>query len=93
MGPKYFQNKARREWWSIHIEAWQRGSVSQAEYYRQFDLTRRNSRDDSNILPARKLHASSRHIRWNCAAESRFSATAPTNHSLTWIPCCELLRV
>jgi hypothetical protein len=42
--PKYFQNKARRERWSIHIEAWQRGGVSQAEYYRQFDLRRRNSR-------------------------------------------------
>ena len=36
MGPKHFQNKARREWWSIHIEAWQRSGVSQAEYCRQF---------------------------------------------------------
>lgn len=35
MGPKHFQNKARREWWSIHIEAWQRSGVSQAEYCRQ----------------------------------------------------------
>ena len=34
MGP-HFQNKARREWWSIHIEAWQRSGVSQAEYCRQ----------------------------------------------------------
>ena len=23
MVPKHFQNKARREWWSIHLEAWQ----------------------------------------------------------------------
>src|SRR5450631_4899168 len=36
VGPKHFQNKARREWWSIHIEAWQRSGVSQAEYCRQF---------------------------------------------------------
>ena len=36
MGPKHFKNKARREWWSIHIEAWQRSGVSQAEYCRQF---------------------------------------------------------
>ena len=35
MGPKHFQNKARREWWSIHVEAWQRSGVSQAEYCRQ----------------------------------------------------------
>jgi transposase-like protein len=35
VGPKHFQNKARREWWSIHIEAWQRSGVSQAEYCRQ----------------------------------------------------------
>jgi transposase-like protein len=36
VGPKHFKNKARREWWSIHIEAWQRSGVSQAEYCRQF---------------------------------------------------------
>ena len=36
MGPKHFQNKARCEWWSIYIEAWQRSGVSQAEYCRQF---------------------------------------------------------
>ena len=35
MGPKHFKNKARREWWSIHIEAWRRSGVSQAEYCRQ----------------------------------------------------------
>jgi transposase-like protein len=35
VGPKHFQNKARRERWSIHIEAWQRSGVSQAEYCRQ----------------------------------------------------------
>ena len=35
MGPKHFQNKARREWWSIHVEAWRRSGVSQAEYCRQ----------------------------------------------------------
>jgi hypothetical protein len=32
VGPKHFQNKARREWWSIHIEAWQRGGVSRRAY-------------------------------------------------------------
>ncbi|WP_445819682.1 IS66 family insertion sequence element accessory protein TnpA [Bradyrhizobium sp. ISRA442] len=35
MGPKHFQNKARREWWSIHIEAWQRSGLSQRAYCRR----------------------------------------------------------
>lgn len=39
MGPKHFQNKARREWWSIHIEAWQRSGLSQRRYCRMHRLT------------------------------------------------------
>ena len=39
MGPKHFQNKARREWWSIHIEAWQRSGLSQRHYCRMNRLT------------------------------------------------------
>ena len=35
VGSKHFQNKARHECWSIHIEAQQRSGVSQAEYCRQ----------------------------------------------------------
>ncbi|WGR70313.1 MULTISPECIES: transposase [unclassified Bradyrhizobium] len=38
MGPKHFQNKARREWWSIHIEAWQRSGLSQRAYCRRHRL-------------------------------------------------------
>ena len=38
MGPKHFQNKARRDWWSIHIEAWQRSGVSRKAYCRQHRL-------------------------------------------------------
>jgi transposase-like protein len=38
VGPKHFQNKARREWWSIHIEAWQRSGVSRKAYCRQHRL-------------------------------------------------------
>ena len=30
MGPKHFPNEARREWWSIRIEAWQRSRVSRS---------------------------------------------------------------
>ncbi len=39
MGPKHFQNKARREWWSIHVEAWQRNGLSQRRYCRMHRLT------------------------------------------------------
>jgi Transposase len=39
VGPKHFQNKARREWWSIHIEAWQRSGLSQRRYCRIHRLT------------------------------------------------------
>jgi hypothetical protein len=39
VGPKHFQNKARREWWSIHIEAWQRSGLSQRRYCRMHRLT------------------------------------------------------
>jgi hypothetical protein len=39
VGPKHFQNKARREWWSIHVEAWQRSGPSQRRYCAQHRLT------------------------------------------------------
>jgi transposase-like protein len=33
--PKHFENRARREWWAIHIEAWRRSGLSQSRYCRQ----------------------------------------------------------
>jgi len=39
VGPKHFQNTARREWWSIHIEAWQRSGLSQHRYCKIHHLT------------------------------------------------------
>lgn len=39
MGSKHFENRARREWWSIHIEAWQRSGLSQRAYCRRHRLT------------------------------------------------------
>jgi transposase-like protein len=38
VGPKHFQNKVRRGWWAIHIEAWQRSGVSRAVYCLQQGL-------------------------------------------------------
>lgn len=39
MGSKHFENRARREWWLIHIEAWRRSGLSQRHYCRRHRLT------------------------------------------------------
>jgi hypothetical protein len=36
---KHFENPARREWWSVHIDAWQRSGLSQRRYCRLHRLT------------------------------------------------------
>jgi len=36
---KHFENAARREWWAVHIEAWQRSGLSQRRYCRTHRLT------------------------------------------------------
>ena len=38
MGRKHFQDKARREWWSLHIEAWCRSELGIRKYCRQHRL-------------------------------------------------------
>lgn len=38
MRAKHFQNKARREWWSLHIEAWRRSELGIRKYCRQHRL-------------------------------------------------------
>lgn len=39
MGPKHFENKARREWWSLHIEAWRRSGLGIRKYCQHQRLT------------------------------------------------------
>ncbi|MGJ4951477.1 IS66 family insertion sequence element accessory protein TnpA [Bradyrhizobium sp. HKCCYLS20291] len=39
MGPKHFENKARREWWSLHAEAWRRSGLGIRKYCQQHRLT------------------------------------------------------
>ncbi|WP_316186351.1 MULTISPECIES: IS66 family insertion sequence element accessory protein TnpA [unclassified Bradyrhizobium] len=39
MGPKHFENKARREWWSLHIETWRRSRLGIRRYCQQQCLT------------------------------------------------------
>jgi hypothetical protein len=35
---KHFENTARRTWWSVHVDAWQRSGLSQRRYCRQHRL-------------------------------------------------------
>lgn len=38
-GRSHFDNPARRKWWSVHVEAWQRSSLSRKKYCRVNKLT------------------------------------------------------
>ena len=38
-GCSHFDNPARREWWSVHVEAWQRSGLSRRKYCRVHKLT------------------------------------------------------
>lgn len=38
MNLKHFQNKARRSFWSVHIQAWQQSGLTRTEYCRQHRL-------------------------------------------------------
>lgn len=56
MAARRTENKARREWWLLHIEAWQRSGVSQRRYCRTHRLGENNFRKwlhrlvDANLL-------------------------------------------
>ncbi|MET4177266.1 transposase-like protein [Bradyrhizobium sp. LA6.1] len=38
VGRKQYENRARRTWWSVHIEAWQKSGLSRRSYCRQHRL-------------------------------------------------------
>lgn len=38
-GRSHFDNPARREWWSVHVEAWRRSGLSRRKYCRVHKLT------------------------------------------------------
>jgi len=40
VGSKHFQNKARRSYWSVHIQAWRQSGLTRTEYCRQHRLTK-----------------------------------------------------
>ena len=39
MALKHFENKARRQWWSVHVEAWRPSGLSRSKYCRARRLT------------------------------------------------------
>jgi hypothetical protein len=39
VGSKHFQNKARGEWWSLHIETWRRSGLGIRKYCQQQRVT------------------------------------------------------
>ena len=38
VGRKQYENRARRTWWSVHIEAWRKSGLSRRSYCRQHRL-------------------------------------------------------
>lgn len=40
MASKHFENKARRSYWAVHIEAWRRSGVTRTEYCRRHRLNK-----------------------------------------------------
>ncbi|MGO9674070.1 MAG: IS66 family insertion sequence element accessory protein TnpA [Methylocella sp.] len=57
MASKHFENKARRAWWSVHIEAWRRSGLSLAKYCVQHGLDPRTfGRWIGAIGTAKSLH-------------------------------------
>lgn len=38
VGRKQYENRARRTWWSVHVEAWRRSGLSRRSYCRQHRL-------------------------------------------------------
>ncbi|MET3973705.1 transposase, partial [Bradyrhizobium sp. S3.9.1] len=50
VGLKHFENKARREWWSIHVEAWRKSGLGIRKYCRQHRLSENTFRRWLNVL-------------------------------------------
>ncbi len=50
MGSKHFENRARRQWWSVHVEARQRSGLSRRRYCRTHRLSEDVFRRWLNVL-------------------------------------------
>lgn len=55
MASRHFDNPARREWWSLHVEAWQRSGLSQRKYCNVHGLTEKTFARWLNVLTDAKM--------------------------------------
>jgi transposase-like protein len=62
-----YENKAWREWWSVHIEAWQRSGLSQRKYCARHRLTTKTFARWVKVL----TDAAARRIQAELASEER----------------------
>jgi transposase-like protein len=64
VGSKHFENKAKREWWSLHIEAWRRSGLGIRRYCCQHRLGENAFRRWLNVLTdAKALQAKAELLR------------------------------
>jgi hypothetical protein len=40
VGTKYFENKGRQAWWSVHVDAWRRSGINRTKYCRLHALNK-----------------------------------------------------
>jgi len=52
---RYYDNRGKREWWSVHVEAWQRSGLSQVKYCTVHGLERGTFARWLNVLTDAKM--------------------------------------
>ncbi|WP_417281796.1 IS66 family insertion sequence element accessory protein TnpA [Bradyrhizobium oligotrophicum] len=67
---KHFENKARREWWSLHIETWRRSGLGIRRYCQQQRLTENTLRRWLKRLAGNETALKLENYRRNCAASA-----------------------
>ena len=55
MASRYYDNRGKREWWSVHVEAWQRSGLSQVKYCNVHGLERGTFARWLNVLTDAKM--------------------------------------
>ena len=55
MASRYYDNRGKREWWSVHVEAWQRSGLSQVKYCTVHGLERGTFARWLNVLTDAKM--------------------------------------
>jgi len=88
VGSRCYENKARREWWSLHIEAWQRSGLSRRRYCRSHRLS-----EDSFRRWLRELvDPNTMQIRGKIALERRLKSRRPRHRPVSRDRNCRAAR-